>query len=364
MEKLRALWIPTTKFNQNGIAAAVRNCFSVMDFSACTVDFVTLNELPPDLKEAVRAEGGACFVLPMRNRRPLSYLHALTKLIRAGRYDIVHAHGNSCTLAAELLAARRGGARVRIAHSHNTSCTHRAAHLLLRPCMEKNVTCRLACGQDAGKWLFRDQPFTVLPNAIDTGRFAFSTEQRLRIRAALGWQDAFVVGHTGLFTPRKNHMFLAESFLALSRRDPSARLLLVGDGPTRPAVSALFADAGISDRVHFTGETDGAAPLYSAMDAFALPSLSEGLPFTLIEAQCAGLPCLASDAVTRESDLTGLVRFLPLTAAQWADALAGIQAPDREAGSRRAVARIAEAGYDLRQNGAALLNLYRAEAGR
>ena len=365
MEQLKALWVHTTTFGRDGLTAVLMNLYGAMDPAACRIDLVTRNALPDAVRQTFEKNGGRTFVLPERNKDPLGYCGRLTDILRAGGYDVLHAHGNSCTLATELAAAKRAGVRVRIAHSHNTGCTHTLLHRLLRPLFEGSVTCRIACGRAAGQWLFRDKPFTVLTNAVDTGRFAFSPADRARVRAAYGWEDALIVGHTGSFLPRKNHAFLLDAFAALAEREPSARLLLVGDGQLMPQVRRTLEERGLSCRAVLAGATDEVPPLLSAMDVFVLPSLAEGLPVSLIEAQAAGLPCIAADTVTAESDLTGSVRFLPLSAGAeaWAGAILSAAKTDRAESAAAAGARIQGAGYDITQNGAALLALYREQAG-
>ena len=159
----------------------------------------------------------------------------------------------------------------------------------------------------------------------------------------LPYQIVFVLGHIGRFNQQKNHPYLIEIFEEVLRRQPLARLLLLGDGPERPAIEKLAAPLG--DRVIFAGVQSNTRAYYSAMDAFLLPSLFEGLPVVLAEAQSAGLPCFVSDRVDRGADLGCGMRFLPLgTPSAWADAL--LEKPlDR---CPDALEKVRNAGYDIR----------------
>jgi glycosyltransferase involved in cell wall biosynthesis len=169
----------------------------------------------------------------------------------------------------------------------------------------------------------------VLNNAIDARRFAFSAEKREEAREALGLQpQEHVFLNIGAFNAQKNQAFLLEAFRDALETQPNARLLLVGDGERRVSCEARAEALGISKRVSFLGLREDIPALLSAADAFVLPSLHEGLPLTLVEAQCAGLFCIASNRVTREAALTSLVTFSPIERAA-TRARGGFQRSDR-----------------------------------
>ncbi|WP_437720140.1 glycosyltransferase [Sorangium sp. So ce861] len=134
----------------------------------------------------------------------------------------------------------------------------------------------------------------VVTNGIDLSRFAPDPAARARVRAELAIpQGAFVVGTVGRLSPVKNHALLVR---AAARALPrSGRLLLVGDGPERGRLVALARELGMSDHALFAGERHDVPALLAALDVFALPSLSEGLPLALLEAMAAGLPAVATD---------------------------------------------------------------------
>ncbi len=366
--ELKALNILTVRFAANGITAFIMNYDRNMARQGLCADFVMPNEPPERVAREIAARGGRVFVLPQRNRSPISYMRALSRIVREGGYDVVHAHGNSATLYVEMRAAARGGARIRIAHSHNTSCKQKLADRLLRPLFYKSYTHALACGQAAGEWLFPERPFAVVQNAVDTRAFAFDPQMRQGVRARLDLCAAPVVCHVGSFNVQKNHTFLLAAFAALAGRMPDARLLLVGDGPLLAEARAQAERLRLSGRVCFAGTVTSAAPYLCAADAFVLPSLYEGLPFTLVEAQCAGLPCLVSEAVTREAFLTPDVAARSVTggdaAERWAAALeAALHARSDEAARARASAAAVKAaekqGFSIEHNAEALLRLYR-----
>ena len=179
----------------------------------------------------------------------------------------------------------------------------------------KHATSLFACGKDAGDWMFGGAPFEIINNAIDVAVYAYNAEARSKIRAELELGDKLVIGHVGRFSPQKNHPFLLEIFAALLKKEPDAVLLLVGGGEDMPKMQVKAHALGIAEHVRFLGVRSDVADLMQAMDVFVFPSLYEGLPVTMVEAQAAGLPCVISDKVPPECILTdGLVDILPLSA--------------------------------------------------
>ena len=356
---MRVLHVFTVPVTRNGITMFALQRLPGLRAAGAAVGFVAPGEVEPSLRAEIEAAGARLYVLPQKRPGP-AYVRALASLVRREKYDILHAHGNSSSLFFEMLAAFLGGCRARVAHSHNTTCNHIRQDRRLRPFFYKSYTAAAACGRDAGRWLFEDRPFTVLPNAVDLPRFCFDPAARERARARLGIEEsALVVGHVGRFNGQKNHRFLLEVFAHVLKARPDARLLLVGDGYLEAEVRQQAAPLG--GRVVFTGSVPDPEAYLCAMDVMALPSLFEGFPTVLLEWQCAGLPALASANVTREAALTPLVSYLSLDAgaAAWAEALLTLPRPPRAQTSKEAAAALEQGGYALKDAAAALLDFYR-----
>jgi glycosyltransferase involved in cell wall biosynthesis len=225
----------------------------------------------------------------------------------------------------------------------------------------------MACGQDAGRFLFgraaaaEGGRVTYLRNAVDPGAFRYDRAAGLRLRAALGIGQRKCLGHLGRFTEQKNHLFLLDVFWHMRKAGQEWSLLLAGEGPLLGAAREKADRLGLSGLVAFAGASEPPGALYSAMDAFALPSLYEGFPVTLVEAQYAGLPVFCSDACPREADVTGRLCYLPLSAgaAAWAGAILNAQDPERRDGA----AAMDAAGYNIHQEAGKLDALYRKALG-
>ena len=218
----------------------------------------------------------------------------------------------------------------------------------------------MACSLDAGEWLYgkracQSERFILLPNGIDTRRFALAPGTRERYRRELGLEGRYVIGNVGRFYDVKNHTFLLDVFQKIHEREPEAMLLLVGVGPLQQQMAQKAVELGVAEQVIMTGNRDDVPELLGAMDVFAFPSLWEGLPMTVVEAQAAGLPCVLSDTITKEVDVSPLVEYLPLgDAEQWADAL--LTRRQRQDVSKN----IARAGFDIRSSVKRLTELYTA----
>ena len=239
-----------------------------------------------------------------RRHNQLKYYKQLCRYLRKEKIDILHAHGNSATIAIEMLAAKRSGVRVRIAHSHNTTCDHKLLDKLLRPILYKTYNVGIGCGIEAGKWMFGNHEHTIVKNGINLQDFKFDKMKRENTRSSLSCTDKFVIGHVGRFTDQKNHSFLINVFYKYNKYNPNSLLLLVGDGPLEESIKKMVQDFGIDKSVLFYGTTNKVNELYSAMDLFVFPSKYEGVPLTLIEAQSNGLRCLIGKNISDEVVVT------------------------------------------------------------
>lgn len=135
--------------------------------------------------------------------------------------------------------------------------------------------------------------------------------------------SSLVFGHVGNFLRQKNHDFLIDVFAELHKARPESVLLLVGQGPLEQEIRDKVHRLGLDGSVRLLGYRSDIPQLLMAMDAFLFPSLFEGFPVSLVEAQCTGLPCFVADTVTTEARITDNVQFLPIkgqrVAEQWCD---------------------------------------------
>lgn len=292
----------TNHLGVTGISTVIMNYCKALDHERYDLTVIAGDPIAEENRRVCRQNGITLVPLPSRHKQSVKHYSALWKALKDGHYDIVHVHGSSSMMAIELTIARLAGIKRRIAHSHNSACPNMRIHRILNPYFKGCYTKALACGKLAGDWLFGEDRFEILPNAFHTEQFVFDPEARKRIREELHLDDKLVIGHIGRFNKQKNQPYLLHVFEQLGRQCSNAVLLLVGTGPDFDMTKRLIKGHPYRDRIILYGVTENTSELYAAMDIFVLPSRHEGLPVVLLEAQMSGLPCVASDCITRECD--------------------------------------------------------------
>ena len=321
----------TKNMASNGITNVVMNYGTRLDKDKFRLTIITggLVELDEYRKEC-KAVGIKIVELPPKRKLPLAYYCGLWKELKKG-YDIVHVHGNSATITAEMLIAKFAGIKVRIAHCHNIRCDHTKLHRMLQPIFKKLYTYGFACSTEAGKWLFGDGQFEVLPNAFQAEKFIFNQTTREKVRKSLGLEDTFVIGNVARFNDVKNHGYLLDIFEKVAEKREDAKLLLIGNGPNLDLIKAKIEKHPYKGRIVYYGVTDKVEELYTAMDVFVLPTKYEGLGIVFVEAQINGLPVITSDRVPKEVALGNGIIFLPLENSLdlWCDTILKANTSDR-----------------------------------
>lgn len=313
--------------NTGGIETYLLTLATHIDRSRFHFDFVHTRAGTPCFHDELAELGAEFYPITPRRESPRQNRADLDAVFSSGRFDILQCHLNTLSYVAPIHAALRHGCRV-VVHSHNSgapdSRVTRLLHSLHGRTLPRERITMLAVSRLAGEWLFgADAPFTVVNNGIDVERFRFDAAGRERLRHDLSVEDRFVVGNVATFLYAKNHPFTVRVFADLLRRRPDAVLLLVGVGGLQDQIRALASDLGVAESVRFLGKRDDVPTLLSAMDRLLFPSIYEGFPLAVLEAQAAGLPALISDAVTDEVVITGNCRrlSLDLPPAAWAEAL-------------------------------------------
>ena len=334
-----------------GVEAVVMNYYRHVDRSQFQFDFITSSREPERYDEEIAALGGRIHRLPSRARHPLAYMRALRRVIRENGYRIVHIHQNSASMAMDALSARLCRVPVIIGHSHNTRCNVLWQHYLFKPFVNLFLTHRFACSEGAGRWVFGRRSFRIITNAVDPDLFRFDGEARAALRKELGLRGT-VIGFVGRLHPQKNVLRIPGIFRAVKALEEDSSLLLVGDGQEREVLEQALRD--LPD-VCLAGRREDVPKLLSAMDVFLLPSLYEGLPTVLAEAQASGLPCVLSDRYPA-IDLLDRVKVLSLEESDeaWARALLSRDSFPRE----EAAAAVRAGGYDIRAEAQKLQALY------
>jgi glycosyltransferase involved in cell wall biosynthesis len=305
--------------NRGGAETLLMNLYRNINRSKIQFDFLTCKEGVFDGE--ILDLGGKVYRVPyVTEVGHFQYGKTLEEFFKSQHeYKIVHSHLDKMS-GLVLKAAKKAGIPVRISHSHNTSSEGSMAAKLYKwyigQLINSNATNYYACSQVAGEWLFkgRSTSASILKNGIDIDHFKYSPQTRREIREELHLsEDDIVFGHVGRFAHQKNHEFLIDLFAEFCKGDNASILLLVGDGPLREEIEKKAFELKINNKVKFLGVRSDISRILQALDLFIFPSIHEGLPVSLIEAQGAGLPCFISDQISKEVDMgMNLVQFLPL----------------------------------------------------
>lgn len=355
---IRVLQI-VTYMGRGGLETMIMNYYRNIDRNKVQFDFLVHRQEEADYDKEIVALGGKIYHMPMLNPFSKSYFNALDSFFKEHKYDIVHCHLD-CMSAYPLKIAQKNGVRVRIAHSHNKSQDKNLKYpikLYSKRLIPKYATHLLSCGKEAGDWMFNGKPYTILNNAIDAQSYRFDKQIREEMREQLGFnQEDFVIGHVGRFNPQKNHNFIIDVFNFVHKKNTAAKLVLVGTGDGQKAIKEKVESLALSDSVLFLGNRTDVNKILQAMDVFLFPSLYEGLPLSIIEAQAAGLPCVISDNVPPECIVTDLIEAASLddALAKWEIVITSQKSVKR----KDTYELIKKSGFDVKSNVLVLEKMY------
>ena len=337
-----------------GIQSFLMNLYRCIDRSRIQFDFLVQYKADEFYDKEIKDMGGRIYKFSVREDYNLiRYRKEIRTFFEQHKeYKIIHGHMETLSNIWESEAAR-ANVRTIICHSHTAGFNEKNPIKLIikqlyRHYYGTHADLLFACSNAAGNFMFPGRKYQLIPNAINVEKYKYSEAGR-DLRKELGINECFVIGHVGRFHPSKNHAFILEVMQQLSDLVPNAKALLIGDGDIREQISEDIRKKNIEDKVLMLGNRQDVNLLYSAMDAFIMPSYFEGLPLVGVEAQSSGLPCIFSENITNELQITDLATFLPIDGNSpklWADQLAEIS--NLKIDRRKYAAIVGENGYDIK----------------
>jgi len=338
-EPIRVLVVNTGSKLFGGVSSFLYNVYTHLDRQKVQYDFLSPNLTTYEIHRAeIEDMGGRIYALGITGNILTKKLKLYTELkafLKAHPYRIVHV--NSGDFYFNLFAgkaAKDAGAGTVIIHSHSVgnpqdSAMKRRSIELMKPVLERQAKEYYACSPEAAEFMFSPgtvaaKRVSVVPNGIEVRKYGYDPQTRQALRRDLGLEDSVVLGHVGRLAYPKNQAFLIELLALYRKKRPNAALMLVGEGDHKEMLQALAREKGVADNVRFIGARADVERYYQAMDVFLFPSFYEGFGMVLVEAQIAGLPCIASACVPRSTDITGRVAYIGLEkedVGKWLDAL-------------------------------------------
>lgn len=378
MKRIRILMVPGA-MSAGGLQNQLMHLLRNSDKARFQIDFTSTNS-DDFYREEIESLGGSIHVIPPMNwKRPVPYCRAMMKIMREGQYDVVHSH-ELFHSGITLWLAKRAGVPCRFVHAHNWKdgiakrrpLIRTLYNSFMRVMINRYSTVQIACSSWAGKFLYgkrmiRQDSYHLVFNSVDTREIIdhyFDREDGEYCETD-SWKQVLNVAR---IDPSKNQMFLAEIAKEFKSRGDRIRILCVGTGNSDAIekLSSVIAEEGLQEHLRLLGVRRDVPQLLRKCSAFVLPSIYEGMPLVMIEAQAAGLPCISADTYSPEVDFgIGSVKWLSLDrgAAAWADELE--KAVNRPRADKAEVERaIQEKGFDSRQFTQKICALYEEDCSR
>ena len=357
--------------NRGGVETWLMHVLRNIDRDRLKMDFLVHTSRECAYDDEIRRLGSP-IIACLEPSKPWQYSRRFrSALVQYGPYDVVHSHVHFYS-GLHVAMAHWAGVPARISHSHNThdgrpSSLDRIAYRAAMRCLIRRYATHLLCAAPAsGQALFgqesrSDPRFQVLRYGIDLTPYSALPLDRRALRRELSLPETgCLIGHVGRFDPQKNHLFLVKVFSALVDQMPEAHLVLTGEGGLRDEINSLVQQLDLRKKVTFLGLRSDIPRIMGALDAFLFPSQWEGLPVAVTEAQAAGVPCIVSEGVPRDSDVgLGLLTYVSLRSGlpAWVDAVRNSLAAHRPAWNQRECA-LRAAGCDIRLAVPALEKIY------
>lgn len=355
-----------SNMDRAGIETMLMNYYRNINKNEIQFDFLCNKKKIGAYEEEIKKLGGNVYRTPGLN--PLKffqYKSYMKKLFKEHpEYKIIHAH-NGAFAVYSLFCARKNKIPIRIFHGHNSGFPidlKLPLKLFCKKQLKYNYTEKWACGEGAvefyyGKDTLNNKDYEIIHNAIDIDRFKYNLSERKRIRELYNIDKDIVIGHVGRFSPIKNHSFLIKIFNELSKTNNNVKLVLIGDGENEMKIRDMVKRLDLNDKVLFLGNIPNVNEWYQAFDLFILPSINEGLPVVGVEAQAAGLPCIFSNSIPHEIDITGNCIFIDLKEEirVWTN---NIEKIVKEYQRKDTSKLLIEKGYSIKEETNKLENLY------
>ena len=366
MQPIRVLQVFTI-LNRGGAETMIMNYYRKIDRSKVQFDFLVHRSTPGAYEEEIKNMGGRVYRLSPIHPR---YFHQYQKEVRQffethKEYQIIHSHISELGYFLYKEAERQGIPYI-ICHAHTSKMNidlkspfriwwkYGVRHMSIQ---------RMTCSKQAADWLFGEREVvSQINNAVDTELFSYNAHKAEELRAKFKIKNKVILGHVGTFNKIKNHHFLLQTFAQLRERRNDMILVLAGQGPLEEKVKQEVRNLGLEKDIIFLGCRSDIYDILQMIDVLVFPSLYEGLPVTLIEAQATGLTCLISDRISKDVDMScGLVHFLSIQdTKKWVEEIdrliENIEQLRRKRASQADTLR--EKGYDIEQEACRLEQFY------
>jgi glycosyltransferase EpsF len=358
MKKIRVLHF-IKKMDRGGAETLVMNIYRNIDREKVQFDFVVSSSDVGHYDNEIYNLGGSIFRVPSpKNVLSLpQYIRAIKEILISHKYHVVHSHVHFFSGIIALIVKLNGISKV-ITHSHTTNdgqtnnFKRKVYRAVMRYLILENSSYYLGCSELASEHLFGkvDGLKNVqINNGVNIDRLKSTSKNRDIMLNDLGIpRDSYIIGNIGRFVEVKNHHFLLEVFKEILERRENSYLLLVGTGHLQGEIKKKAEFYNIAYNVKILGLREDISEVLNTFDCFILPSLFEGLPTVLVEAQTVGVPCFVSDTVSSESDMgAGIYKAISLreSPSHWAETILNIN----YSRNNEAFKQVIKKGYSIKE---------------
>lgn len=344
-----------------GIETYLHKLYTNIDRRKFHFDFLVIGNEEPCWYNEFTEMGSKFYAVTPRSKNPFKNKREIEKIFKQEKFDIIHCHLNTLSYIEPVLRGIKADIPV-IVHSRNGGTSQskisNILHRINSYILPKDKIVKLAVSDLAGKWLFGNYcEYEVINNGLDVNKYKFNEESRSKIRKELELNDELVIIHLGAMRKQKNHMFLLEVFKEIVKIKKNSKLLLVGEGDLHNDIVIKINSLGIKENVILTGNRSDVSEVLCAGDIFLFPSLFEGFPNAVLEAQATGLPCLISDVITQEVMINKNCKSMSLNSSkkEWAELLLSLQSFNKRESSYK---NIKKHGFDVYDEIKRIENIY------
>lgn len=372
MNSRKQIWIVGGMIKGVGISQYIFNTYKYMQKEhGKDIELTFINESGKhDYDEEFKNLGWKMVYVSPWKKNPIIYFKQWFKLIKENHknIDLIHFHYDQLSKFWPFLVLKLYRIQNVVVHSHNSANSDMSkrkimmfSHELGKRILSKMIIQRLAVSIPAGKWLFNSSDFKVMKNGIDTKKFQFNEKKRNELRKNFGISDnTYIFGNIGRFKEQKNHHFLVDLFKSILDIYPKSKLVLVGVGPLEKEIKRYVNRLGIQNSVLFVGLRDDIPNLLSMFDMVLFPSLYEGFPIALVEAQANGVPTIYSNTITSEIEITEKIVSAKLNEqSDWLNKIKRQKEIESNYDERRMKFKeVEKAGYDIDSEAEKLYDFY------
>lgn len=348
--------------NLGGIETFIYKLSKNIDRKEYQFDFLVIGASNPCFYEELLQMGCNFYKIASRRENPIKNHLQLKKVLEEGNYDVLHCHMNSLSYITPILLGLKSVPKV-IVHSHNSQCNKKKSAFMhkinaMRLPMSKLEL--LAVSDVAGAWMFGQSDYMIVNNGVDESEFVFNSDFREKIREKHEIKpEEKIILHVGAFREQKNHDFIIDVFYEVNNMDSNYKLFLLGEGSLQEEIREKVKSLGLEGSVSFLGTQTNTAAFLSAADVFLFPSLYEGFPIALIEAECNGLKSIVANTISEEAIIPEMCQVLSLNDGvdKWAESIVATNPlPNRMIG----VKEIAKRGYTIEKEISSLIDIYKS----